>query len=396
MALQLPTTKELFETFLANLESQLNQTAPLLPKAFLRVLSLAESGGFTSLYKYAAERVIQNLALTATEDDLDALGKEYKVTRKPAETFAATLYFSANQGVTIPVDTIFIGDSNGQNYISTETVVAPFINVARIPVAAQVAGGDQNLSIGDSLTITVQIAGADTTATVETIENLGVDRETDDEYRRRILNEIRTVGGGSISTDFRRWAEEPNGVFRAFPYSGKPLTLYDAVDSLPGDCTVFVEASTSIDPDGIAPTSLLDEVRAAINFDPVTGLARPALGSENSNLWVESVYRTGFYVEVRTLLVDPALEAAVKASIASNLDTYFRSLFPFIEGLDFISDRNDFITNTSVSTIVQDVLKANGAAAASIGFGTSLGTFAPSYTLGQGETAKLVNVNYVN
>ncbi len=76
MSLKLPTTQELFNTYLAQFESDLNQSSPLNDKAFLRVLAVIEAGGDQGLYKYAAERALQNLAITATGKDLDRIGLE--------------------------------------------------------------------------------------------------------------------------------------------------------------------------------------------------------------------------------------------------------------------------------------------------------------------------------
>ncbi|GAJ09335.1 unnamed protein product, partial [marine sediment metagenome] len=88
-------------------------------------------------------------------------------------------------------------------------------------------------------------------------------------------------------------------------------------------------------------------------------------------------------------------EATVKTKIAEAVDIYYRSLFPWIDGLDTVASKNDFITSVSVSDVVQPVLKANGASAESIDFSdVPLGTL-PSYLLGQGEMAKSGGVNYV-
>ena len=55
MSLTIPTTKELKEQNLANLESNINQTSPLADRAFLRVLAAMEALQNTPLYKYAVD-----------------------------------------------------------------------------------------------------------------------------------------------------------------------------------------------------------------------------------------------------------------------------------------------------------------------------------------------------
>jgi hypothetical protein len=67
----------------------------------------------------------------------------------------------------------------------------------------------------------------------------------------------------------------------------------------------------------------------------------------------------------------------------------------FVDGLDFVGDRNDTVTDPVVSAVVQDVLDANGASATGVAFGLTASTFLPSYQLQPGELAKLGAVSYV-
>ena len=124
MSLTIPTTKELKEQNLANLESNINQTSPLADKAFLRVLAAMEALQNTPLYKYAVERSLQNLALTASGDDLDKIGSEYGVNRKPAEAAQLEIDLPATDGTIIPATTSFIGDSNGERYYPDASATA--------------------------------------------------------------------------------------------------------------------------------------------------------------------------------------------------------------------------------------------------------------------------------
>jgi uncharacterized phage protein gp47/JayE len=148
---------------------------------------------------------------------------------------------------------------------------------------------DGNLDNGEELSISSQIAGAQTVATVTATVTLGVDEESDADYRPRVLFSQRAVTGGGNATDHKIWAEAVTGVRRAFPFSGRPAS---EGTSYPGDRTVYVEAVTTIDADGLAPPSLLADVRDAINTDPDTGLSRSLLGLTDATLWVESIIRT--------------------------------------------------------------------------------------------------------
>jgi len=392
MALKIPTVKEATEQNVTTFESELNQTVPLTTQAFLRVLSFIQAGSQTQLYKYGAERSLQNFALTATEIDLDRIGNEYGVARKVAVAAVLDIQIVATTGTIIGPTNSYIGDSNGVRYIpdAQGTAVDDLLDLT---VTAQVTGVVGNLSVGATLTIESPVAGASSKATVTAVDTLGTERELDDSYRERILSEIRTVGGGGNAVDYRTWAEQTPGVRRAYPYAGRPSGT-----SYPGERTVYIEAETSLDPDGIADQNLLDAARDYIDHDPDTEQTRTPLGLPNldeETLWVESISRTGIYIEIRNLTVDVDVEAQLKSDIEDSLSVYFRALGPFVDGVDVEIERDDSITSISIATIVQSLFVQYGAYASGIGFGTSIGVFIDFYQLNPGEKAKLEQITYI-
>ena len=404
MAYEIPTTQEAFDTFLANLEAALNQTSPLNDKAFNRVLAAMEAMGFTSLAKFAAYSVKQVLAITAFGDGLDVLGAEYGVTRKAAEATVLTATLPGTDTTVIPQTVDFVGDANGVRYFldSAETIGTPTSGVAELTMTAETLGVIGNLQLGDTLSIGTQIAGAETVATVavitgetEAILNTGAEREEDEAYRVRLLDEIRSTCGGGNAADYRSWSQEVAGVTRAYPYAGKPILLL--LESSPPDRTVYIEADTTIDPDGIAPQSLLDEVRDNITTDPVTGFARQPLGLTDDTLFIKSISRTPFFVQISTLAVSDDLVAKAKADIEDALTAYFVLIKPFVDGLDSVLDRNDKITDLTISDVVQDVLSANGGTANGVAFSNVSSESIPEYQLSPGELAKLATggITYV-
>lgn len=219
--LSLQTTQELFDQNLSYLEGQLGQTAPTHEKAFLRVLAgmLALLG--KSFNQLAIERTKQNLVMTAGGDSLANLGIEYVVPIKLAVQAVMTATISTT--VDVPANRVFVSDSTKQLYKTTELATASG-GSATLSLQSVEAGADYTLAVDDTLTIQVPLYGCENTATVTAIDTDGLDEEEDTPYRRRIQNEIRTVGGGGNSVDYRTWAEAVDGVERAFPYSGVPTT----------------------------------------------------------------------------------------------------------------------------------------------------------------------------
>ncbi len=384
--MNIPTTQEIKDQNIANFEAELGQTVPQNPKSFLRVLSAMLAVLFTSLYKFGIDRIKQVLATTATNGGLDDIGNEYGVTRKTAVATVLVATLPGINGTIIPSTIDFVSDSTGVRY-SVDANATITGGIATLSLTAQQAGTIGNLNNGETLTIGTQIAGAETIATVTDTTTTGADEETDDNYRIRILDVIRAPGGGGNAADYRNWAQEVAGVARAYPYAGKPIALL--ATSSPPDRTVYVESTTAIDSDGIPPQSLLDSVRDSITTDPSTGLSRQPLGLTDATLFVEAIIRTPFFIQITGLTVDSSIEATVKTEIEIQLTSYFRGLRPFVDGVDAVTDRNDLITDLTVSNVVQDVLSANGGSAQSVAFDITFGGSIPEYELTQGETAKL-------
>jgi uncharacterized phage protein gp47/JayE len=379
-----PTTQELIDQNLTALETALGQTSPLNDKAFLRVLSVLMGMNQTQLYKYGVERAAQTLALTATEDDLDTIGRNYGVTRKPAGSARFSASTTGSNGVVINSSAVYVGDLNGAQYVpdAPVTIAGGVATLALTAIQQGVAG---NLSVGATLTIGSQVAGVAAAAIVTVITALGTDRERDDDYRTRVLDEVRTVGGGSNSADYRRWAQEVAGVQRAYPYAG----------AIPGDRIVYVQCTTDLDPDGIAPPALLDAVRVSITTDPLTGQDRQALGSVDSALDVEAITCTALVYEVRGLTIPGTLAPDAMAALEVALADYTATCRPFVDGLDSEVDRNDVVTSVSAGAAVNDVLRNFGGFAASIGVGIIVGSYLNSYQLDPGELVKVGLVRYV-
>lgn len=395
MSYNIPTTQETIDQFLANFEAELNQTSPLNDKAFLRVASVTEGMVFTSIFKYAAYKVKQTLAITASRAGLITIGNDLNLPIKPAEATVLEATLPGTDTTVIPQTIDFIGDANGVRYFldSSATIGTPTPGVAELSMTAEDAGVVGNLQVGDTLSIGTQVAGAETVATVTAITNTGAEEEGTEAYRVRVLDRLRAVFGGGNAADYREWAQEVAGVTRAYPYRGKPVLLL--AESFPPERTVYIEADTTIDPDGIAPQSLLDEVRASITTNPTTGKARQPAGLTDETLFVETIARTIFFVQITNLTVNQDIEATVKSEIASALTAYFLNIKPFVTGLDAEFDRNDKITDLSISNVVQDVLSANGASGQAVQFGVIVGFFLDEYQLNAGELAKLGGVNYV-
>jgi len=392
MALNIPTTREIQERNLTNIEARLNQDTPPNDKAFNVVLSAVGAINQTELYKFGVERTKQNLALTATGEDLENIGIEYDTLINPAVATNLSVEIVAIDTTPIPAGTAFIGQANGIRYFSDSLVVAVG-GIVTPTMTAEIAGAVGNLDVGATLTMSVQIPGAASTGVVTIVNTTGADKEDQEAYRERVLFAIRSSPGGGNTTDYKIWAEGVSGVETAYPYSGRNFGAPSS--TFPGDRTIFIEATTDIQIDGIPPQSLLDDVREALNFDPETSRSRPPLGLEDTPMDVLAITRSIFNVTVTGLTIDASLLAQAQSDISAGLDFYLRDIRPFVEGIDLISERNDTITTLTIGGVVQSVLDGFGGSAETVSFNREGTGDIELYTLEPGELAKLGTVSYV-
>jgi len=388
MAFKIPTTQQVYDQIIADIEARINQTSPLLAKAFNRVVAASLSLVITGIYKYTAERAAQSLAVTATGNDLKNIGKDRGVIFKPSTRAILSATIAGDDGTVIPVTRSFVAEPTGLRYFpaSSQTIVG---GTATLELKCDVAGAAGNLSPGNTLNIGAQVAGVESFATVISSSVIGVDEEPQEDYRARVLTSQRATTGGANYADYRTWAELTPGVKRAYPYSGQFGS--GATASAPPDRTIFIESTGA---DGLADIQLLDSVRAMITTDPGTGFKRQPLGLTDSTLYIKSIVRVPFYVSVVGLNVEAGKEVLAKANIESALILYFASVRMFIEGLGYDGDRNDVVSLASIGGIVSDALTPYGGSISTVKFGLSSVMTESQYRMQQGEMAKLFELSY--
>jgi hypothetical protein len=392
MTFPVKTVQEETVKALTLLESKIAVDSPLNDESFLQVLSLVLGISTSSLYKFGNERALQALAATATLEGLKDIGLPYGVIYKEAQAAILNISLPATDGTIIPDTVIFTGDDNGEKYRPDNPVTAAG-GSADLVVTAENSGTNANLPDASTLTINVQIPGAETVATVTSTDTLGTEDENFQLFRQRVFNAIRRKAGGGNSSDIRTWGEAVAGVAGIYPYTGRPYEESPELSVSP-ERTVYVEATTDIDPDGIAPPALLDAVKAALKADPETGLERRKLGETQEKLYVRSIERVDIYTEVRDLSTPAGQETQIQTAIASALTVYYASLKMFIAGLDFEGEKNDEITDLAISDVIQDVLKSSGSSARAAGFGFMPGVFEGIYILLPGKLVKNAGVTF--
>jgi hypothetical protein len=217
-------TIDLVNQILALFETEISQTIPQSRRAWYRNLSVILGVVGKGILKRVSAAKLAVFAQTAGEDGLQVLADEFDVQREDATKWLGVCSISCNTGSSVAVGQQFTADSTGA-YYTCSVGGTESSGTCSFTVRADDTGEAANLGISDTLTPLVPISGmTSTVAEVDTITTYGQDIETADDWRRRILAEVRRSSGGGCAADYRKKAEAVAGVTRAYPYSGKPIT----------------------------------------------------------------------------------------------------------------------------------------------------------------------------
>lgn len=398
MSLTTPTTKDISDNIIAQLEASLNQTIPLLPKSFLRVLAKALAGVFVLLYKYGGFMFLQVFVRTASANETTVNGRVLTPLLEwgrligvgdPAAATQAELLIDItvdNQTGTLPSGSQLVNTDNGVTYITIGAVLlnAPTVQATIRAVSDQAGGGGAgaigNLDPGAVVSFANPLANVSRNAVVVSQVVTGSDAESTEAYRQRVIDRFQKRPQGGAYADYEIWGEEPAGIINVYPYTS----------DCPGQVDVYVEATpeSSGDPDGIPTPAQLQAVLDSIEVDQ-NGLAsrRPANALANTF----PITRTGFDIRVTGLIVDNL--AQVQATITTAIEEYFLDREPFIEGLSVLP-RRDRITRSAVGGVVDDIVSAAGGIFSSV-IVTQSTINVELYSLGIGEKSKAATVTFV-
>jgi uncharacterized phage protein gp47/JayE len=395
MSLQTPTTSSINNVIIAQLEATLNQTTPLLPKSFLRVLARVLSAVFMLLYKYGGSIHLNTFIKTASIETTIINGTTVNPlllwgrlvgTTDPTTAIQAEMIIDitvTNQVGSLDTNSQLVNVDNGVTYITIGSVLlnAPVVQ-ATIRAASDQAGGDGggsvgNLNVSDVVSFANPLSNILRDATVSSTVVTGVDAEETEIYRQRIIDLFQKRPQGGAYADYEIWGEEVAGIVNIYPYTS----------SFPGQVDVYVEATvaSSGDPDGIPTTAQLQAVLDSI-FKNQSGLAsrRPV----NALVNTFAITRKGFDVEVSGLTVDNL--SSVQSQIQTAIAEYFLNAEPFIDGLT-IPPRFDRITRSALIGLVNDIVSAVNGTFTTITFAETLTPTVDLelYILQQGEKSKL-------
>lgn len=390
------TTDQVYAQIISQIEAQISQQVPLLPKSFTRVLAKALAGAVVLVYKYAGFMFLQMFVRTASIDYTEVNGQRISPLREwgdligvgppkqPTNAQANVTITVESQGGTLAAGSQLLG-ANGVIYLTATSVLldAPTKRVEVVATSDQAGTGARgaigNVDVGDVLTFVSPYTGVARQVTVVSQTVTGADGESTEAYRQRVLDRFQKRPQGGAYADYEAWGEEVEGILNVYPYRSQ----------YPGQVDVYVEATpeSSGSPDGVPTGAQLQAVLDSIELD-TDGLAtrRPVGALVNAF----PIDRLAFTVVVNGLQVPDTAE--VQADVTQAIEEYFSSREPFIPGLT-IPPRRDRITNSAVAGAVEDIVTANNGIFAGVVVYLG-GVESPAYSLGAGQKAKALSVTF--
>jgi len=191
-----------------------------MAEAIVGVITAGLNGNYNFI-QYLSEQVFPN---TASVESLDQWGTVVGLYRLPAEKGSGVCEFSGLVGGTIPTGAELA--TTGGNLYTVDTGFILSGTTATANVTAEEFGVDGNLSIGDVLSFNTSYAGIESDVIVYEDFSGGRDRETDDEYRTRVLERFQAPGKGGTENNYAAWIKEAVQATRVWIRSYENSFLY--------------------------------------------------------------------------------------------------------------------------------------------------------------------------
>lgn len=390
--ISIPTIQDLVDGIITDLETEFQVTLNPLQKKFLYAMASVQ-GAKLKQYYLAIGKLQKNFFADTAEREalggtLERLGR-IKLGRDP---FPATqgeyeVEVTGTVGAVIPAQTTFKSDDSATSPGKLFILDADFTLTTSpdtMTLRALEAGGDSELIVGDTLTATAPLAGADEAAEVTTVTTEPQDEEDIEDYREKVLNSYRLEAQGGSAADYRLWGEDAQGVAAIYPY---------AKSGADNEIDVFVEATIadSTDGKGTPGGTILSEVEDVIEQDPDTTLALSERGRRPLGVFAVNVLAVDVLDVNITITGYQNSTAAKVALIEDALTELLEGIRPYIAGADVLDERNDTLDLNKITFAILNAVPGSVFTSVSM---TVDGNSETSYQFDNGEIPFMNGVTF--
>lgn len=359
MAATIPTLKELYDSIITQLETDLQIQIPVFGKIFIRAIASVWAAKL-KIYYLAIANVQKNIFVDTAETEaiggtLERFGR-VKLGRNPfpARNGEYNVSVAGQPGATINAGATWKSDDANANPGKLFVLNTAHVQVGSsdtILLEALEGGLDSKLFVTETLTATAPIVNIDSQAIVsaEVVEPL--EAEDIEDYRRKAIEAYQLEAQGGAGSDYRIWSADAQGVERVYPY------LKSATEN---QIDLFVEATIadSTDGKGTPSAALLLDVQSVVEFDPDTTKALEDRGRRP--LTVNQIFYTAITpLDVNITITNfVGLTTDISTLIANTLEALILEIRPFVASADVEANRNDEISVNKLVAAVQDVIPA--------------------------------------
>lgn len=272
------TLQDIIKRTQADIESRLVGTDPKLRRSLLNIISRALSGAVHGLYGYLDWMADQIIIDKAEKEMLDRHANiRLSQPRKSAISAIGNVICTGIDATLIPAGSL-LQRSDGVEF-ATDADATIISGTVDVTVIASVGGANGNTVAASELTFVTPIADINSTATVTATGLIdGLDTESDDDLRGRLISRIQKPAQGGAKHDYIAWALEVAGVTRAWCYpledgAGTVKTRFmmddKYVDGIPlgADVTTTHDYINALRPVGLAIGGYITVAPIAIQLD---------------------------------------------------------------------------------------------------------------------------------
>ncbi len=211
-----PTLSKIKSQVAADIQSALPGSDPLLRFSNLGITGVALANMVNSLYGYLDWIAKQAVPFTATDEFMYAWGALKNVIPLAAvKASNGTVTFTGTSGFVIP-DQTAIARGDGATFTTQGAGTIGGGGTVTVSASADVAGTAGNTAAGSTMTLSIAIAGIQSSALVATAFTNGTDTEDASSFRTRMLQVYQNPPQGGSQSDYVTWALEYAAVTRAW------------------------------------------------------------------------------------------------------------------------------------------------------------------------------------
>lgn len=263
MALERPTLQDIVTRIESDLLSKIAGSTTFLRRSVLKILSRIYAGAIHLSYGHIEYLTKQFFILTADTTFLELLANELGISRKAGGKATGQATTTGNTGLVVDAGTRLQSDAG--NVYTVNTNVTLVAGSGTLDVTAEDYGDEYNEAGGSVLSFISPVSGIDSTVTVLSSGLTGgLDAESDDDLRDRVLTRKRIAPHGGAEFDYETWMLECSGVTRAWA-----ISEYLGIGTI--GCAFVRDDDTSIIPTPAQRTIV--ENYLISHTDPLTGIS---------------------------------------------------------------------------------------------------------------------------